>query len=159
MSKATNNVNWTTEQVVRGRWPVRIVVAVWGVLILAGLVTGFPLGIIGVILSAGLSITWYRGYNWARIVSGLYFLCISIWFISFAISIYSNEVLQGAPFLEIFLLVIGIAGATLLGAAGLGLVWSKNMEAYIWYLGQRGKQQEDKKSDEFEPAVHGNPDE
>ena len=149
MSTATNEVKWTVEQVKRGRLPVRIILAMWGISIALSLLESFAIeqvaGFLKSVVAAFLLGAWYLGYNWARIVSGCYLLLGTVMFLAL--------VVHAPPWLGI----VGLIGAILTGIAGVGLLRSKNMRAYLWYLHEKRTRKQKKALEELETEIGGRP--
>lgn len=153
MSRASNKVEWTVEQVKRGRLPVRVVVVVWTVLIvlplLNGFLTGEPVGFTVSVMTAIVAGFWYVGENWARIIAGCYFLFLTIGFIGLIITGLGDLFTT-----SYWPLIAGIAGTIFTGVVGVSLLRSKNMRAYLWYLGEKRKREDKKEIEELEAEAN-----
>ena len=154
MPTATNEVKWTVEQVKGGRLPVRLILAIWVISIALSLLVSFaagqPAGVIISVVAAGLMVSWYWGYNWARIVSGCYFLLGVVRFLALAIWGLANPSTY-------WLAIVGIIGAILMGVAGVNLMRSKNIRAYLWYLREKRTREQKTALEELEAEISGGP--
>lgn len=145
-----NEVKRIADQAMRGRSKVRILVAVWSILLLvsffSSISNSLPLGLLQSLVGTFILAAWYLGHNWARILFGCYSLLYTVPFLALAV--------WGLGYPSTYwLAAVGLPCAVLMGVSGVGIFRSKDMRAYLWYRREKRRREQVSAAEALETEI------